>query len=122
MKAELAATCVALGLILAPVAGYSADKKESAMKSEEKKESKTEKAKEAVEDATITTKIKAEYAKDKTVSALKIHVDTDKGVVKLTGNAKSKDEAEKAVEIAKRVHGVSSVKNDITVGASAAKK
>jgi hyperosmotically inducible periplasmic protein len=36
----------------------------------------------------ITTKIKAEFAKDKQVSAMNIKVDTDKGVVKLTGNAK----------------------------------
>ena len=72
----------------------------------------------AIDDAAITGKIKAEYAKDKTVSAMKIHVDTDKGVVKLTGNAKSKAESAKAVEIARGVHGVVSVKNDITVGAA----
>ena len=116
MKAEFAATCVALGLILAPAAAYSAEKKESAMKSEEKKESKTEKAKEAVEDATITTKIKAEYAKDKAVSAMNISVNTDHGVVTLTGNAKSKSEAEKAEQIAKSTKGVASVKNEIKVG------
>ena len=107
MKAEFAATCVALGLLLAPVAGYTADKTEST----------TEKVKEGVEDAAITTKIKADYAKDKAVSAMNIHVTTDKGVVKLSGNAKSKDESEKAVSIAKGIKGVVSVQNDITVGA-----
>ena len=105
MKAEIAATCVALGLILAPVAGYAA----------EKKESMTEKAKEGVEDATITTKIKADYAKDKAVSAMNISVNTDKGVVTLTGNAKSKAEADKAESIAKSTKGVTSVKNEIKV-------
>ena len=39
----------------------------------------------------------------------------DKGVVKLSGNAKSKDEADKAASIAKNTKGVVSVKNDIQV-------
>jgi osmotically-inducible protein OsmY len=105
MKAELAATCVALGLIFAPVAGYSA----------EKKESMTEKAKEGVEDAAVTTKIKAEYAKDKAVSAMNISVNTDHGVVTLTGNAKSKAESDKAESLAKSTKGVTSVKNELKV-------
>jgi hyperosmotically inducible periplasmic protein len=42
-------------------------------------------------------------------------VDTDKGVVTLRGTAKNKDEADKAVTIAKGVSGVSSVKNEIKV-------
>ena len=119
MKARFTAACAVLALVLAPAA-YSADK--PADKAPSKMDRAVEKTKEVVDDATITTKIKAEYAKDKTVSALKIHVDTDKGVVKLTGNARSKEEAAKAAEIAKSVHGVSSVKNDITVGAAPAKK
>jgi hyperosmotically inducible protein len=124
MKTEFAAMWVALGLALAPVVGYTADsmskdpaptKKESAK--ETVKETK-ETVKENVSDAAITTKIKADYAKDKDVSAMKIHVDTDnKGVVKLTGTAKSKAEADKAESIAKSVKGVTSVKNEIKVGA-----
>ena len=46
---------------------------------------------------------------------MKIHVDTEKGVVKLTGTAKSKEEADKAESIAKSVKGVVSVKNEIKV-------
>jgi osmotically-inducible protein OsmY len=75
--------------------------------------------KETVSDSIITTKIKGEFAKDKTVSAMNIHVDTDqKGMVTLTGNAKSKAEADKAESIAKGTQGVVSVKNNITVGAA----
>ena len=119
MKAEVAATCVALGLALAPIAGHAADKQDSsAMKKDQKAETKTEAVKESVEDAAITTKIKAEYAKDKQVSMLNISVNTDRGVVKLSGNAKSKDEADKAVSIAKGIKGVSSVQNNIQVGAT----
>lgn len=66
-------------------------------------------------DALITTKIKAEYAKDKLVSAMNIKVDTNNGVVTLGGTAKSKAEADKAVQLAKNVKDVKSVKNDIKV-------
>jgi osmotically-inducible protein OsmY len=69
-------------------------------------------------DALITTKIKAEHAKDKDVSATKISVDTTNGVVTLGGTAKSKAEADKAVMLAKNVKGVTSVKNNIKVGAA----
>ena len=63
----------------------------------------------------ITTKIKAEFAKDKLVSAMKIHVDTDNGVVTLGGTAKSKAEADQADTLAKNITGVTSVRNDIKV-------
>lgn len=67
-------------------------------------------------DSVITTKVKAEYAKDKLVSATAIKVDTDSnGLVELSGTAKSKAEAKKAVEIAKNVKGVTSVKDKIVV-------
>ena len=68
-------------------------------------------------DALITTKIKAEHAKDKDVSATKINVDTTNGVVTLSGTAKSKAEADKAEMLAKNVKGVTSVKNNIKVEA-----
>ena len=69
-----------------------------------------------VGDAVITTKVKAEFAKDKTVSATDIKVETDSnGLVQLSGNAKSQAEADQAVKIAKNVKGVTGVKNDIVV-------
>ena len=94
MKAKLAATCFVAGALLVPVAGYSADTKEAP--------SKTESAKEVVSDSMITTKIKSEFATDKQVSAMNIKVDTDKGVVKLSGNAKSKDDDESLEDIETR--------------------
>jgi osmotically-inducible protein OsmY len=100
------ATTLVVGALLAPVAGYAADKP---MK---------ESVKESVSDAVITTKIKAEFAKDKTVSAMHVKVDTDdKGVVTLSGTAKSKAEADQAVKIARDTKGVASVKNEIMVNA-----
>ena len=83
--------------------------------------STTEKVKENVKDSVITTKIKAEYAKDKQVSFRRIHVDTDdSGVVTLSGTARSKAEKDKAASIAKKVEGVASVKNLIKVQAKKA--
>lgn len=67
-------------------------------------------------DAVITTKVKAEFAKDKTVSASDIKVETDSnGLVQLSGTAKSQAEADQAVKIAKNVKGVTGVKSDIVV-------
>jgi hyperosmotically inducible protein len=77
------------------------------------------KATQAVDDALITTKINAEFAKDKDVSTLNIVVHTnDKGIVTLSGNAKSSVEAAKAVRIARATKGVSSVRNEIKVQAN----
>jgi hyperosmotically inducible periplasmic protein len=103
-------TLFVVGALIAPVAGQAADVKESAKNA-------TEKTKEVVQDATITTKIKADFAKDKQVSATRIKVDTDNGVVKLSGTAKSKEEADKAVQIAQSTKGVASVDNQIQISA-----
>jgi hyperosmotically inducible periplasmic protein len=116
MKSQFAAGFVVLGLALAPAA-FAADK---AM--EKSAPTTTETVKDAIKDSIITTKIKAEYAKDKTVSAMNIKVDTDdKGAVTLSGNAKSKEEAAKAESIAKSVSGVTTVKNNIQLTASTKK-
>ena len=98
MTTRLAAAVIASALLL-PIAGYTADS-----------------PKEFINDSVITTKIKTEMAKDKQVSAMKIVVQTDQsGVVKLSGTAKSQAEADKAVEIAKSVKGVTSVQNNIEI-------
>lgn len=95
----------------APLASY-ADKYDAS--------GKKETVKEHASDAVITTKVKAEFAKDKLVKATKIHVDTDNGVVKLSGQAKNQAEADQAVKLAKNTKGVVDVKNEIQVGATGA--
>ena len=72
---------------------------------------------EKVEDGWITTKIKSDFAVDKTVSAMNIHVNTDNGVVHLTGVAKNTDEANRAIQIARSVKGVKSVRNEMQIQA-----
>jgi hyperosmotically inducible protein len=111
MNSKLATTLV-IGALILPVAGYAADTKPT-----------KETVKESVADSVITTKIKAEYAKDKTVSAMNIKVDTDdKGVVTLSGNAKSKAEADQAVKLAHDTKGVTSVVNNIVIVDASGKK
>ena len=62
-------------------------------------------------------------AKDKTVSATHIKVETDaNGVVQLSGTAKSQAEADKAVSLAKGVKGVTSVDSQIKVQQKQASK
>ena len=107
MKSKLVSTCIVAAALMLPVAGYSQYDKATPPA---KKESHG-----VVDDAMISTTIKTEYSKDKDVSAMRINVDTDKGVVTLRGTAKSPAEAEKAVTIAKNVSGVSSVNNQIKV-------
>ncbi len=70
-----------------------------------------------VDDATITTRVKAKFAEDQTVSAMAIGVETMKGVVQLSGFAKSADERAMAERLAQRVPGVVAVKNDIAIRA-----
>ncbi len=68
-----------------------------------------------VDDAAITTKVKAKFADDPTVSAMAIKGDTMKGQVVLSGFAKSTEERMMAERLARGTDGVSSVKNDILV-------
>lgn len=74
-----------------------------------------ERPREIIEDRSIVARIKTELAQDKTTSALAINVDVSKGVVRLSGAATSRAEAERAAAIARNAAGVSAVKNDIQV-------
>lgn len=105
MKTRLMTVLFLSGSLLMPVAGYTDDM-----------DSDRSSVKTYVKDSIITGKVKAALAKEKDVSALHIKVDTDdKGVVQLSGTAKTQTEADRAVEIATSVEGVTSVSNEITV-------
>jgi osmotically-inducible protein OsmY len=71
-----------------------------------------------VDDATITTKVKADFVADKAVDASNIKVETYKGTVQLSGFANSQAEINRAVQIARNVTGVQSVKNDVLLKAA----
>ena len=59
-----------------------------------------------MDDAMITTKVKAKMLTDKRVSALKIEVTTEDGVVHLAGNVKTDNEASAAIEAVNSTEGV----------------
>jgi hyperosmotically inducible protein len=68
-----------------------------------------------VTDAVITTTVNAEFARDSSLSATKIDVDTAGGRVALRGTAPSTDARERATQLAAHVKGVRSVDNQLVV-------
>lgn len=68
---------------------------------------------EYVDDSVITTKVKALLFDEPNLRSGEINVETFKGVVQLSGFVNSKADINKAVEIARSVKGVESVKNDM---------
>jgi len=68
-----------------------------------------------IDDATLTTRVKAKLAENTTVSALAIKVETLGGVVQLSGFAKSATERTMAETLARSTSGVKGVRNDIIV-------
>jgi hyperosmotically inducible periplasmic protein len=68
-----------------------------------------------VDDAALTTRVKAKFAADPVVSAMSISVETMKGTVQLAGFAKSSEERAVAEKLARETSGVVAVRNDIAV-------
>ena len=68
-----------------------------------------------IDDAAISTQVKAKMVEDKNVDAAAIKVDTLNGEVMLSGFAKNSVEKNTAESIAMKVKGVKSVKNQIVV-------
>jgi hyperosmotically inducible protein len=68
-----------------------------------------------IDDATITTRVKTALLNDPDVGALRIDVDTVKGVVTLSGGVKSAAERDKALAIARKIGGVTDVKSTLQV-------
>jgi hyperosmotically inducible protein len=69
-----------------------------------------------VKDSVITMKIKSKLAAEHMGTMAHIRVDTDKdGVVWLNGTARTQDDADRAVSIARATENVRSVHSDITV-------
>jgi hyperosmotically inducible periplasmic protein len=70
----------------------------------------------AIDDATITTKVKYELAEDVKLSTLKtVQVDTNRGEVTLTGKVHTEAQKEHAGVVADKVDGVVKVHNMLSV-------
>lgn len=86
----------------------------------EKMANAADKTEAAVADATITASIKTELARDPTLSALRINVDTKGGLVELHGTAPSAEARDRATRLAAGVKGVLGVENRLTVDGKSA--
>ncbi|MCW9057719.1 MAG: BON domain-containing protein [Gammaproteobacteria bacterium] len=70
---------------------------------------------EYIDDATITTQVKARMLDNPNVAGTSISVETLNGTVMLSGFAKNATEKATAEQIARGVNGVKAVKNEIAV-------
>jgi len=121
------------GLALVAVLGLSAcddaDREQASEQVEEAAEATQEAGRDAAEytrekadeagdyigDATVTTRVKAALLDDDRVSGMDINVETQDGVVQLSGFVENAAEIAVAAAIAADVEGVKSVENDIEV-------
>ena len=70
---------------------------------------------EYMDDTVITGKVKSAILNEPTLKVAEINVETFKGTVQLSGFVSSPAAATKAVEVARGVGGVKSVKNDMRI-------
>ena len=70
---------------------------------------------EYLDDSAITTKVKAAIFNEPSLKVFQINVETFKGEVQLSGFVDSSQSVSKAGEVARGVHGVKSVKNNLIV-------
>jgi osmotically-inducible protein OsmY len=75
----------------------------------------TAKAAAAIDDATITTKVKTAVLAEPGLKTLQIDVDTKNGVVTLAGTVDTPALKDRAQQVAQSVNGVQSVNNNLTV-------
>jgi osmotically-inducible protein OsmY len=75
--------------------------------------SKQEGTGEYVDDTVLTAKVKAEIFNEPSLKSAEINVETFKGVVQLSGFVNSREDINKAAQVARGVKGVVSVKNDM---------
>lgn len=75
-------------------------------------------AKRETKDAWITAKVKSAIAAEKDLSARKVNIETESGVVQLFGFVDSQDQIDRAGKVAGTIEGVKSVKNDLKIDTS----
>jgi hyperosmotically inducible protein len=68
-----------------------------------------------VDDATLTTKVKVALLADSLLSAFEVKVDSDKGIVTLTGQVDKAETIQRAVKLASAVPGVKGINTQLMV-------
>ena len=102
---KLALVCLA-ALLSTPVLAQQEQKQSN---------SNTEWVKDGAKNAGLTGRVKTALANDVGLKTLIINVDSDAGVVTLRGSVDSADTKSRAEQVAKKVDGVKSVKNELRV-------
>lgn len=67
------------------------------------------------DDAWITARVKAQLLKDNLLDSFNIRVETQNGVVRLSGEVKTIEQASRAIRMASTVRGVISVHNGLVI-------
>jgi len=98
-------------------AGY-ATAQTATQEAKEKTKTAAEKTKTTLTDAEITAAVKTKLLADTTVGGLKLDVDTEHGVVTLSGPVHSAAERAQALKLARETKGVKSVKNNLKLEAA----
>ena len=75
----------------------------------------TDRAGDAVANAALTSAVKTKFLADTEISGLKIDVDSNKGVVTLTGTVRTAAEKTRALKVARETEGVKSVVDRLKV-------
>jgi hyperosmotically inducible protein len=117
--------CVLGALVIGPVAAHTdaAIDEETMIIANEDMESTKKEMGNFLSDSEITAKVKEKFIAEKLfgkekISAMGIHVKTNKGIVTLTGKVDSKENEENAIKLTKTVDGVKDVKSKIKVKAA----
>lgn len=105
MKQVKFISAVSLTVLLASVLGCHSAPQHSAPQKESSGE--------YIDDSYITTKVKAAILREPELKSSEINVETFKGVVQLSGFVNSRSDINRAVDVARSVRGVKSVKNDM---------
>lgn len=99
VRAAASATTLLAGLVLCGIAGCATERPTASPAQ--------------ADDAGITAGVKAALLGDASLKANEIDVDTDQGVVRLSGFVSSADDVAAAAAVARTVRGVMSVRNEL---------
>jgi osmotically-inducible protein OsmY len=110
MKALAFALSAALALALAACSST-----QSGTSSGGQTGSSTSSVSQATKDATLTAKVKSALAADVGLKTVTIDVDSSGNTVTLKGNVDNAETKRKAEEVARKVDGVATVRNELTV-------
>lgn len=67
------------------------------------------------DDSVITAKVKTAIFQEPSLQSAEINVETFKGIVQLSGFVSSRHDINLAIQVARRINGVQSVRNDMLV-------